>query len=299
MNILPMVVSFLLIFSFAAYAMLHERVAIEKQEWGYTGFMRIERGLRTAMERRAFKNAPKKKVSSSQSKGTIKKKSTASHKSRRLKSPPSELGRLYIGALFDKSSSPGKDILYKTAANMIKSLYGNAPFYQEAKVAKLEYALLDALIKKGGSLDKIESLAALYPDDPRLAQIYYKMLKGTPLFDPEKQNGYPPLEDYLFLNNGESKAAVYFCFASKPLVQALFGEKLSEAIFTEEQLLFEKNQKLIYLSKSELEGLLSKNQSQINLAALEELLDFGKKPSPLKYLRGTDNPTSVTLKRTL
>jgi len=294
-----MVVAFLLIFSFAAYTMLRDRIAVEKQEWSYTGFMRTERNLRNDMERRTFKNAPKKETNAPKAAKKSEKKSGTANKSRRFKSPPSELGKLCIGTLFDKSTSPSKDILYKTTANLIKNLYDNAPFYQEAKISNLEHSLLDAIIKKGSSLNKLESLADLYPDNPHLAQIYYKMLKGTTIFNVEKQTGYPALGDYLTLGDQESKIAVHFCFAPTPLLQALFGDKLAEAILAEEQLLKEKKHKISYLNKSELESLISKNHPQIDLAALDGLLDFVNKPLPLSYLRKTDKSTQVILKRNL
>jgi hypothetical protein len=291
-NILPLVTAFLLIFSFASYTMLRERVASDKQEWGYTGFFSVERGLQSTLQKRAFKNAPSTSKQNQKTVASKEKRKASKYHSRRLKTPPSDLGKLNIYALFEKNGTNQRTLLYHTAARLIKILYGHTPFYKNSGIKDLEYRLLDAMLARG----KGTSLSAIFPVDPQLNTLYYKMLKGTPHFELQIA-GYPPLGDYLYIGAGKKKE-IYFCFASLPLLQALLGEPIAEEICAEEKKLWEEKGKALYLGKGELWTVISKKQhTPMDLGALEELLSFEKKPDTLKTLQGVDQQSKVLLRR--
>ncbi|MBP9841240.1 MAG: hypothetical protein KBC64_02305 [Simkaniaceae bacterium] len=108
-------------------------------------------------------------------------------------------------------------IIFKTACELVKRLYKDAPF----KVNPTQ--LLNKVKKK---MEKTDDFTELFP---------YKMVKGT-------VGNYPPIEDYFYIN--PKRPAIFFRHASPPIIAAYFGEKIAMKIFelekesslTEEQL---------------------------------------------------------------
>lgn len=110
---------------------------------------------------------------------------------------------------------------------LISTLYGNQPFFVEAKEKNyhIEDDLLNKLFEKADELQvyKERNLANIELGDDQLQLLLYKMLKGScDQSESDTSTGsYPSLFDFISLNRGQSKPLSIY-LADEPLLHAVF-----------------------------------------------------------------------------
>jgi hypothetical protein len=242
--------------------------------------MTLERSAEKASQENQYKRAPKKtKEKSAEDKEKTKKKNQSKPIIRDRWNPVDE-SKLNLAPLFAKTPPAYHDRLYAIAARLFRILYGNT---SAGKLPDFEYKILDALIEKGKNMEEGETLILqeFLPEDPELREIYYKMIQGTKEFRLKPKAGYPPLENFIRIAKEPKTKPIYFCFASTPLLEAIFGP-ISKVILEEEK---EKGggKKSVSLKKAELQALLQKqNDPKMKLEQFKELMSHLRTPSPVK-----------------
>jgi hypothetical protein len=170
-------------------------------------------------------------------------------------------------------------------------LYGSSSFFKEEH---LEYALLDAWIEKAQNIPNCTSLSELFPEDQKLKSIFYKMLKGTKTYTIGTNIGYPSLEEFITINEDKKAKAIYISFASTPLLSAIFNDPIATQIHDLEKAKWNKDHKHHPVSKEELTSLVLKDHSlRVNLASIEDLLNFTAKPLSNRIVVGKDKKTGI------
>jgi hypothetical protein len=221
MNFLPFVLSFLLILVLASSALFHsfrsttiEKKIILAQNKARLGLINLEEKRKIAKLRKKDK---KKEAALPETKKIKPKAATHSRDERR----GYDASKLSLAILWTRSDPTLYRIVYESTIRLIELLYQEADFYRAAHDKDLARTLVHAMTQQKG-----ESLLELFPEDPEVAKIYYKMLKGT-------NTGYPSLEEYFTLKGAHPPAQ--FRYASVPLLQALFGAKTTEQIIEKEK----------------------------------------------------------------
>lgn len=252
--------------------------------------MRAERLSRNSLESYLYKQTLPRDPNKS---GSCKKNIETLYVSPRIKLPPSEASRLNIHLLFSPHPPP---LLYETSARLIKMIYGQAPFFLEANMPRLEYHIIDQMRLKFPH--KAPTQFSDFASDNSVYQdIFYKMLKGTNHYHLQG-SGYPPLEDFFTLTPQNSKTPVQFPFASESLLKALFGEVITQSILKEEEKKWELDHKHHTLLADELTGLLNKNRkAQLSVGQLTALLHFNIKRPDLDNTKHKDRATHITIRK--
>lgn len=291
MNILPLIFIFLTILAVTSYSFVQESSASYRALKSYRGFMRAERLARNSLESKRYyairiskDPTPKDSSSHTQDRG---------YESPRRQLPPAEASRLSIALLFSDNPPP---FLYETTAKLIKILYGKCAFFIESKIADLEYQIVDQMLLHFHN-QAPNSFAELFPEDPQLRSIYYKMLKGTNRYALKSPSGYPPLEDFLTLTPLTGKQILQIPYASESLLQALWGDSIAQAIILAEEKKWEKDRKFHTLLENELTTLLTKVPPNLQLGTLKDYISFSTKRPQLEKKRYTDNASQITLRK--
>lgn len=296
MNLLPMVFAFLFIFATISITFLKEMKSFFLFESSIEAHHRIERVLSNTIATRAYQKIKTELKPATPSFQPKKETKPKTFYSKRTSFPPFINSKLNLTPLLDKSQDAKQHPFYEPLAKLLRELY-QKPLFARLKREKIEYQLLNALFKKAKEKEVIEDLTDLIPDDPLLSSIYYKLLKGTNQV--KDQKGYPPLADYLILEE-EDAPIVYFSFASPPLLEALFGHTIKEAILNKEKEKWQSENPSIYLTKEELQALLAEHPSQMmHFSLIEPFLDFSKQFFPREEIGGKDPATGMTLRKPL
>lgn len=126
---------------------------------------------------------------------------------------------------------PTSKPLRLAAIQLLLSLYeGTSLFKDSAYLQTLAPLIIDHLQKQEGDsvIKRLNTLRASHP-------IIYKMLKGTSIYNIEEKIGYPPLTDFITINQHASKP-IHFHFASAPLLDALFSKRIRHIFYALERL---------------------------------------------------------------
>lgn len=288
MNILPLIFVFLTILSLTSYSFLQERIASAKTSSTYRGYMRAERLSRNRLESIRYKKIP---TLQNGNKTTGPKKKTEVFKSHRLDCPPTEASRLNITLLF---SEQPPSFLYETLVKLIQDLYGHAPFFKEGNHRDLAYYVVNCM----QNATKTSSFTEMFEGDPLYPTILYKMIKGTNHYQLDPKKGYPPLEDFLTLSPQKTKICLQFPYTSAPILTALWGAHVTEAIIQAEKKKWEVDQHLRTLLKDDLTPLLgTKVSPALQLGILEDHLSFHMKRPKRDQIKNTDSATHITIRK--
>lgn len=292
MNILPLVLAFLIIFSCISFSFFKDVKSFGLIEHTLHSYHRTERSLNNVIVQRAYRKIKAEPTSKKQSDQTQKKEKK--YFSLRSLSPPLENSKFNLTPLIQHQGEMHLHPLYEPLASLLRLLYEEKLFSKEKNSSKLEYRLLDALLKKAKKLTEPIHFAELCPDDPQLKKIYYKMLKGTNQYNSSK--GVPPLRDFLSLS--KANKAVSLSFASPRLLEALFGASISLEIQKLEREKWEELKKHYIFSKEDLTSLLMKtsNNSPL-LAAFDPYLDYSKQFAKRDLIGARDQLTGVGIKK--
>lgn len=295
MNVLPLVFSFLIIFSCLCYTFLKEVKSFQLIELTLEGYNHTEKAIRNALIKRSYD-----KIKEDMPPGTPKSeqapKKSYTCVSRREYVPPLETSKFYLKALSKAGVELSQHPLYEPLAELLRLLYKKTLFDKYPKSNKIEYRLVDALIKKMQKFPSAAQLSYLYPDDPELQKIFYKMLKGTNRYTDEA--GIPPLSHFLSLENGDK--AAHLGYASLPVLKALFGMQIASEILRIEEENRNSSQKQYALSKEELESLCLKDPIRSSLlTALQPYINYSKQVAKKKSLAKRDQRTGIGIEKEL
>ncbi|MGE0670132.1 MAG: hypothetical protein AB7H48_08805 [Parachlamydiales bacterium] len=296
MNILPLIIGFIIVFSCLSMTFFKESRSITIAERSIGAAFRIETQLHNRLALRSY--ASKAHVNRSKSNGV--KKTKPAYYSMRAISPPLEESKLNISALFDDTViDVHHHPLYPIAAELIRTLYEGSVLLPEKVQKGWEKAILDAMIAKGKKNSQRERLTDLFPDDSALQATYYKMLKGTNQFElGAKKKGIAPLGNFLSMRTEKKENAIHFCFASAPLLQAAFGSKITDKLLAEEKKQWDATGKRYLSSKEDLQELLLQDAALANLITqLEPFLSFRKQIPRKSQIAGSDKATGLVLTR--
>jgi hypothetical protein len=292
-NILPLIFTFLIIFSCIAFSFLKEVKSYTLIETALHGYNRTEQALSNAAARKTYnkiKGEPLEKQEGEKNSSPAIKQ----YVSRRYFFPALENSKFNLSPLIQAGGQFKLHPFYEPLAGLIRQLYRNNLFSKEKKSEKLEYRLLDAMLQKARHQSNVHELVELFPDDPSLKKLYYQMLKGTNQFSEAK--GIPPLGEFLAIQ--KSDKAVCISFASIPLLKALFGEDISSLILKVEQEKWSESGKYYYFNKQNLEMALVQTTSKASLlTALDTYFNYSKQFTQRELIGGRDKITGIAVTR--
>ncbi len=296
MNILPLIIGFILVFSCLSATFLKEARSISVAERSLSASFRIETQLHNRLALRSYTS----KANVKRSKSTNSKKKKRPYYSMRAINPPIEASKLNISPLFDAAViDVHHHPLYPIAAELIKTLYEGSSLLPEKAPKDWEKVMLDAMIAKGKKGSQRERLSDLFPDDSTLNTTYYKMLKGTNQFElGAKKKGIAPLGNFISLSPEKKENAIQFCFASVPLLQAAFGLKITDKLLSEEKKRWGETGKSYFSSKEDLQEQLLQDPVLANLLIqLEPYISYRKQIPRKNQIAGSDNTTGLVITR--
>ena len=223
MNFVTFVFSLLLIFAFGTFVVLEKQGSDRRIRETYLGHIKANRKILSKVEGKTYnslRSTPKEK---------------GKHKSKKRRAPElnPECSKLNLWPLVQEGKE-AHPFLYEMTLKLLDTFYGKSLFQERPQEKAL---FLNALLKK--SKDAIQneqfSLEKLALG-PKFKESYYRMLKGTKTWDPEKEIGYPSLLDVIKVE--ETSSQVCICHAHIGQLIALFGKKparvLCEELYREE-----------------------------------------------------------------
>ncbi|MBS3905268.1 MAG: hypothetical protein KGZ39_08085 [Simkania sp.] len=288
MNILITTFSLLLVFSISASLFWREAK-------NSTETLRIARGFFEAARITQNKSEDKRfqRARSSEPSTVVKKesKSLSTHVpfvSHRLMNPPVEQGRVHIACLQMKEYAP---ILQPIFKRLFEELYGHTSWYDAKKMDQL----LSVLITTTNELHSETFMTTL---DAELYPLWYRMLKGTQLYNTETRVGYPPLGDFVDFSSSKVKHFCHFPFAPLPILRALLGKDIAIQIVDIETLKWQKDHKRRYCTKQELLPLLSKHAQCATLThTVETFCYFSPSVGKRSFVQGIEEHSGIALRR--
>ena len=152
------------------------------------------------------------------------------HKSKKLEPPDlnPECAKLNLWPLVQEGKE-AHPFLYETALKLLDTYYGKF-FFQEKPQEKVLF-LNSLLVKSKQAIQNEKFSLEKLSFSPKFKESYYRMLKGTKTWDPEKEMGYPSLLDVIKVEEAPSKICI--CHAHVGQLIALFGEKPAKALLQE------------------------------------------------------------------
>ncbi len=294
MNILPIVFTFLVIFSFLTADFILDHHQSQLAEYSFNTFRKVERILHNTMVKKNYQRIPTATaVKPSTDAPTIIVTATTtsrSYRSKRDHYPPADRSKLNLSALLETKTDPRSHPLYEITANFLSVLYSKH-FTNEAIV----YELLDAMLRTASAKKEITKLADLYPDLPQLQALYYTLLKGTSHYDINR--GIAPLDDFFCVQKG---TGIHFSYASPPLLEALFGKDGVQKIMEEEKKRWDDTGTYTYLTKDDLTALFAHDHNfNSSITALGTHLNFSKQSGKIKVICAQDRKTGLIIQEHL
>jgi hypothetical protein len=175
------------------------------------------------------------------------------------------------------------DFLQDRAAKLIEILYKDADFYNP----HLAQQIIGEIAGKDAS-----NFLELFPEDEKLAAIFYKMVKGT-------NTGYPALDEYFKIESKVEDGKIQFRYASTPVLRAIFGEDLTYKILALERVNWEKNHHTKILTKEQLTQLIKSHGSKVfDVNHLDLIFTFNHKKDGIPHAQ-VDDKIKVMAKRGL
>lgn len=293
MNILPLVVAFLLVFALTATTFMKEIQTIFLLEKTVEGFHRTERIVHNNIVRKSYANISGDSLTPNEHSSSPKTEKT--YLSKRKACPPSDSSKFNLRPLIEYPKELKSHPLYEPLATFLRLLYRENVF-KKFKIKEIEYRLIHAWVEKAQKQPEIKEIAELYPEDPHLAKVFYKMLKGTNQYGSE--GGIPPLKHFICFR--EEKTAAYLSFASHYLLEALFGKEAAELILQEEYKGWLKSNKYTFFSKEEMQKMVLSHPKLASIfPSLEPYLNYSKRPMPRNQIGGRDKKTGIGIEKSL
>lgn len=279
MNILPFVSGFILLFAIGSYTFVHQFRAMNWEKKSYFGALQVERDYANRPARALYHSYKGEELH--------KKEKTASPKEEKFLSPrdttnPCPEAKLCLQPLIAKEDPTVRSM----AISLVKVLY-EIPKKVDAE------QVVDIVVKVARKNPKVEDFPQLLCClEPEEAALLYPLIKGTHQYKLRTKEGYPPLGDF-FLLKGRKKS-VNFSYATRPLLIALFGERIGAQVIAKEKEKWEEEEKNRPLKKEELAQFLLEQGK--NLTDFEPLIQFGTAKTKTSKVVLKDNATSIQLK---
>jgi hypothetical protein len=263
MNFLPFVFTLLLLLTFISSFLFSSVMGTARENKVILSQRHAYLKLLSNQHHQLYKSMKKKTENAGEKKPQQKRDKTPKKVDEKPRSSTEgfEKSKLNLIMMLSSDQPQKQKILEETAIRLIDILYRPYEFYHKTPVKDVARTIVKQIIK-----DKIECFEELRFDNPELNEIYYKMLKGT-------NTSYPALSEYFSLNK-QIKSAIYFRYASKPVLRVLLGDGLAKSVFDAELNNWEKNKLRKVLPKEEFIAL-TKNDPQALIKA--EVLDFSTK----------------------
>jgi hypothetical protein len=291
-NILPLIFTFLILFTCIASTFSKEVKSFFLSETTLNSFDRTERKMNNTIACKAYRKMKGEPINKKESGEKKPKQST--YFSRRSFFPSFENSKFNIRPLIKDEGELKLHPLFEPLAEMLRLLYKRTLFDRESHSEKIEYRLLEAILNKARKHPEAKDLSELCPDDLTLRSLYYKLLKGTNQY--RQKESIPPLGDFVTLR--KEGAAIFFSFASPTLLTAIFDHATAEHILEEERKKWEQSNKYYYFSKEDLQSLLMKNPSLASkYTTLESYLDYSKQIRARKEIGSIDPKTGLSIKK--
>lgn len=288
MNILPLVVTLLLVFAALCASFLRDVKSFNLTALTYKSHYHTDKAMRNALIKKQFT-----KVKNTPSEEPAQKKAQTTPKTppcKRGYTPPIEPSKFYLKALNSSSMPLHENPLYEPLAKFLRALYGKQLFEKHNAPEGIEYSLIEAIATKLAKNPICKQLSELYPDDPLLKSFFYKMLKGTNYYS--ETEGIPPFAHFFSLDKSEK--AIHINYSSKELLTTLFGEELFQEILNWE----ETQRPSRLLSAKEFEQLTSSKYQESRLvSALSPFISYSKHSVKQKQLTRRDSHTKLGIER--
>lgn len=171
--------------------------------------------------------------------------------------------------------------LEEATCSFLECLYGHTDFWKKGK--KQNPDLAEDLLTSFKKMDSAEKISDLFPEEPSLQPIFYKMLKGSGYYDVTSKQGHPPMEDFFRLEkeNTYTLSLSYACF---PALNALLGNSLAKKVLQVEQEKWEKKGGYYSITKQEFIALTSSLGASVPIQEWEALLLGGHKKVKLEKI---------------
>lgn len=257
MNALMMVFFFLLLITFSTATLFDHMFATTRIRKSYEDYLSVMHNLRDNVEETSYRAHIK--LSKPKSPKSDKETPRGDYVSPRRKIKDS--GKLNIAPLLSQNDP----FLFNTLVNLFDDLYADTALFQSIKQGdkKLSVELAEAFITAARDVPQTKlNLVKVTLDDPKLAGLFYQMLKGSYYFDPDKIEGWPPLTDFLIIDGDKKRSALCTRSASPLLLKSFFGEDIAKQILEKEKQKHSDGAKISLLTKGEFEALISASQFQ-------------------------------------
>lgn len=280
MNFVTFIFSLLLLFSFGTLIVLEKQSSQQKLRTTFLGHIGANRKLLSEMISETYQSLRGQTNATVEAKG----KETKQEKSHSVPDINPECARLNLWPLI-QDGKQNHPFLYKTAVQMIDSLYGK---FLDMKAENF----LNGFLKKAKlAFEKqtfpLEKLSL----DPPFQLVYYKMLKGTKIWNEE---GYPSFLDVFKVDETPSQVCIHHAHPKQ--LNAFFGKKIGSLLY--HQMHFEKS----YPSQELIEEVFA--QSHL-IAPDPDLYLFIQLGKPIHSSKGKmtliakDLDTNVLLRKTV
>ena len=189
MNILPFVLSFLVLMSILVTSMLKETQSLSLGHRLFMGQAKAIQGMRNKNAETKYKNKTKVRKKSGDAKPPKPEKGNRTKACVRDHYCLRESDKFQLRVLLDKPDSAQGYPAYEIAARLLRQLYGHTDFWRKANDPKLEYTILDTLMQ-----GKEPVLSQRFSNKPQLAEIFRLMAMGTSSYtiEGEKKRISPP-----------------------------------------------------------------------------------------------------------
>ena len=228
MNLLFFTLSFLCLFLFLDSALWKEAVTHHMTEQGLARYIDAKYALYNQLESDRYTQYKKQltKTLLAKTKTSIHNKEATPTTFVSPRTKATEQTKWNLAPWLTHANEDLSNALYQ----FLYMLYGHTSFWNDDAIQKLITAWKQPLQDSRA----IHQLSDLFPEDPSLHLLFYRLFKGSSIYDLIKKRGYPPLSDFFCIL---STQATTLCFThAHPLaLQALLGERLATEIIAQEQ----------------------------------------------------------------
>ncbi len=283
MNILSFVISLLMIFAISTSTLLVKKKNQDIIAKSYNGYMTANRKSLNNYQSAVYTNIQAVKENDYKKNNT--KKNEEPKRTIDLQN-----GKINIYPLLKEGIETHKD-LYYLLSSLIKSLYSDKNFYKNNLENNIVNNMIKDAKKKFEDSDDI-NLAQLNMNNQDLQLNYYKMLKGSKLYNFENKSGVASLLDFICAYP-TSEVKIPIIDTSKEILSLIFSKQIADLI---EPLQIEEPTKT--LTKDYVIDLCRKNNVKYDLTLFSFLnFSINTKNYKNKEIIGLDKDTNIFIKR--
>ncbi len=287
MNILPFIITMILILSMLSFSQLKQVRSIETK--AFSAYFKD------------FKQLRNEKIPKISKKCSDPKRWDKKYDLDKIEAPEGEpkeylrdtyLGckesRLYLNALVEK---PDENALLKQIANAyFSSIYSHLEDYDPS--------LFDKIIEKQIYYFKLHKEYApphMLTFEPPKKQLYYRILRGTNCYSFNPRKGFPPFEAFFSFEGNNTKKPMQFNVAPKMFLEILFSPQFASEFCLEE---FERQKAKKPFTNRELKDKIREKATEKMISSIDDkigLLGFSR-TLPKKFYVFEDKKTHITVR---